>query len=118
VQAEIVGVFAERLREHRRSRGLTQAELARESGLAPLYVWRLEGAGAAPGIDVVERLAKVLGIGVADLLPISPPSDPLAVLKDRGKRLFDELLQSADRDTLLMLTPLLKRLTEAPSKSR
>ena len=55
--AEIVQRFASRLREVRSSRGLTQAELARAAQVTASYIWRLESAGAAPGIDLVSRLA-------------------------------------------------------------
>jgi transcriptional regulator with XRE-family HTH domain len=47
-QAEIVGLFASRLRELRHSRGLTQAELARQAHVTVSYIWRLESGGAAP----------------------------------------------------------------------
>src|SRR5205823_8138284 len=50
--AEVVGLFAARLREVRRSRGLTQAELAQRATVTASYVWRLESGGAAPGIDL------------------------------------------------------------------
>jgi transcriptional regulator with XRE-family HTH domain len=110
--AEIVQRFAERLREIRRSRGLTQAELARQAHVTLSYIGRLESAGAAPGIDLVDRLATALGTSVQDLLPTSPSRDTTAILRERAKRLFDALLQSADRETLLMLCPLLARLGE------
>ena len=45
---EIVRLFADRLREIRRSRGMTQAELARQTSLTVSYVSRLE-TGYMPG---------------------------------------------------------------------
>jgi transcriptional regulator with XRE-family HTH domain len=116
--AEIVRLFAARLREVRRSRGMTQAELARQAHVTVSYVWRLESGGAAPGIDLVDRLAKALGTTVTDLLPTTATPDTLAVLRDRAMRLFDTLLQIADRETLLMLNPLLAGLVESPSRNR
>src|SRR5690242_5583504 len=93
--AEIVRLFAARLREVRHSRGLTQAELARQAHVTVSYIGRLESAGAAPGIDLVDRLARALGTTVADLLPTTAPSDTLAVLRDQARRLFESLLQAA-----------------------
>ncbi len=116
--AEIVRLFAERLRERRRSLGMSQAELARLAHITPSYVWRLESGGAAPGIDLLGRLATALSTTAQDLLPPTASPDTLAVLKDRAQRLFDEVLQSADRETMLMLTPLLARLAESPGRSR
>jgi transcriptional regulator with XRE-family HTH domain len=117
-QAEIVRLFAARLKEVRRSRGLTQAELAALAHMAASYVGRLEAAGAAPGIDLVARLAAALGTTVHDLLPEGPPPDADAVLRDRAARQADALIRAADRETLLMLNPLLARLAESPVAGR
>lgn len=97
---------------------MSQAELARLAHVTPSYVWRLESGGAAPGIDLVDRLAVALSTSVQELLPLTPSPDTLAVLKERAKGLFNEVLQSADRETMLMLTPLLARLAESPGRSR
>lgn len=116
--AEIVGRFAERLRELRHSRGMTQAELGQIARITTSYVGRLEAAGAAPGIDLVGRLADALGATVNDLLPTETSMDTEAILRERAKLLFDNLLKLADRETLLMLCPLLARLGESPTRRR
>src|SRR5437899_875407 len=107
---EIVGLFAARLREVRLSRGMTQVELARLAHLAPTYVGQLERATVAPGIDLVNRLAKTLGIGIADLLPTTAPPDPLPVLREQAETLLKTLFETADRETYQLLNPLLARL--------
>jgi transcriptional regulator with XRE-family HTH domain len=117
-QAEIVKLFAARLRERRLGTGLTQIELARVAGVTPTYVGRLEAAGAAPGIDTVGRLADALGTTVHDLLPLAPPPDTLTMLKGRGKALFDELLQKTDKELMQIVVPLLSRLVEAAARVR
>jgi transcriptional regulator with XRE-family HTH domain len=117
-QAEIVRLFADRLREVRRARGLTQAELARTAHMTASYIGRLEAGGTAPGIDLVARLATALGTTVHDLLPAGPPPDTAAILRGRAEELFAALVKGADRDTLLMLTPLLARLAESPVANR
>ena len=116
--AEIVQHFAARLREVRCSRGLTQAELARQAHVTPSYVWRLESAGAAPGIDLVSRLAAALGTNIHDLLPETASVETVPVLQERARTLFDGLIETADRETLLMLCPLLARLGESPTRKR
>lgn len=116
--AEIVKRFAARLKELRRSRGLTQAELAEKAQITTSYVGRLESGGAGPGIDLVDRLAVALGTTVTDLLPAAPPPDTDEVLRQQARSLFDALLQNADRETLLMLNPLLARLGESPTRNR
>lgn len=115
---EIVQLFAARLKELRRSAGLTQAELARKAQVTTSYVGRLESGGAAPGIDLVGRLAKALGVTTHELLPAGAPPDTLEFLRQQARKLFDTLLQIADRETLLMLNPLLARLTESPTRRR
>jgi transcriptional regulator with XRE-family HTH domain len=117
-QDETVRLFAARLREVRRSRGMTQAELSRNAHVTPSYIWRLESGGAAPGIDLVARLARALGTTSHELLPEASPPDTLAVLRDQARGLFDALLAAADRETLLMLNPLRARLVESSERSR
>ena len=113
----IVGVFAARLREVRLSRGLTQADLANRAVVTPTYIAKLEGATVAPGIDLVARLSKALGTSISDLLPEEAVPDPLPLLKEQLGKLC-ETMKAADRDTLLMLVPLLARLLESPTRRR
>ncbi len=112
-QVEIVNLFAARLRELRHSRGMTQAELARQAHITVSYVWKLESGGAAPGIDLVDRLAKALGTNLTELLPAAAPADSLPVLRDQAARLFETIRQTANRETLLMLNPLLASVVES-----
>jgi transcriptional regulator with XRE-family HTH domain len=117
-QAEVVRTFATKLRETRISRGLTQADLAEKAQVTPAYVSRLESAGAAPGVDLVDRLAKALGTTLAELLVTTDIPDAMTILKDQAKKLLDGILKVADRDAMLMLNPLLARLSESFSRSR
>ena len=114
----VVRRFAARLRELRRAAGLTQADLARAAHVTVTYVGRLENVGAAPGIDLVARLAQALGVGLTDLLPATDPPDRDAVLRAQARRLFDGLVVSADRETLQLLVPLLGRLSGVPGPNR
>jgi transcriptional regulator with XRE-family HTH domain len=116
--AEIVKLFAAKLRELRYSRGMTQTELARHAHVTTSYLGRLEAGGAAPGIDLVNRLALALGTKMAELLPTSASPDTQPVLKDQARRLFDSLVEAADRETLQKLNPLLARLNESMNRSR
>ena len=118
VQASVVSLFAARLRELRISRGMTQAELGQAAHVTTSYIGRLENAGAAPGIDLVHRLAEALATPMIDLLPAMPSSDTRSVLVERASQIFDSLLKTADRETLLMLCPLLARLNESLNRSR
>jgi len=87
---------------------MTQAELARQAQVTVSYIWRLETGSAAPGIDLVDRLAQALGTTAAELISTSPP-DPVSVLREQAKRLFESIITSADRYDLLALNPILAR---------
>jgi transcriptional regulator with XRE-family HTH domain len=65
---EIREIFARNLRVIRRSRGLSQEELAYRAGLDRTYISALERCLYDASIDVVDRLARELGTEAADLL--------------------------------------------------
>ena len=113
----IVGRFAARLRELRHARGMTQTALAEAAQVTSTYIGRLENGGAAPGIDLVARLAAALGAELAELLPTTDPPDPVEVLRTQAQRLFDGLPTAADRETLQLLVPFLARLGESSAPS-
>jgi len=65
---EIRDILAQNLKRHRKVQGLSQEELAHRAGIDRTYISSLERCVYAAGIDVVDRLAKVLGLEAADLL--------------------------------------------------
>jgi transcriptional regulator with XRE-family HTH domain len=71
---DIRGILAVNLRKLRQARGLSQEELAHRAEIDRTYISALERSVYAAGIDVVDRLAQVLGVEAADLLtrPIAP----------------------------------------------
>jgi transcriptional regulator with XRE-family HTH domain len=115
--ADIVKGFAIRLREARRAKGMTQANLARASHISESYLRRLEAAGAAPGIDLLDRLATALGTTPADLLPPPGPRAELAVFREQIRRQIESLLQTNDAQTLGLLVQFLARLSETTPRS-
>src|SRR4051812_5702620 len=109
---EIVPRFAARLRELRQSRGLTQAELAERAQVAATHLSELENAAIAPGIDLVDRLARALGTTAADLLPAAGGPDPLPLLKEHASQMLAVLQEKGDRESFLSLNPILALLVE------
>jgi transcriptional regulator with XRE-family HTH domain len=107
---EVVARFATRLRELRAGLGMTQAELAKKAKVTETYIGRLEAGRAAPGVDLVGRLAEALGTTIAGLLPATDPPDTAEVLRTQARKLADSLIPTADRETLQILVPLLARL--------
>ena len=116
----IVTAFAEKLKQARRSRGMTQRDLARVTGLTESYISRLENGAIAPGIDLVARLARALGTPMAELLPLadSAETDARAVATAQAKRLFASVLESSDPSFVFLLTQILALLAEAVERQR
>ena len=71
---EVREILAINLRNLRQAQGLSQEELAHRAEIDRTYISSLERSVYAAGIDVVERLARALGVEVADLL--TPPTAP------------------------------------------
>jgi transcriptional regulator with XRE-family HTH domain len=114
-----VAVFADRLRAIRRSRGMTQRELARQAHLTESYLSRLESGLIAPGIDLVARICRALGASTAELLEGGDsPVNATTVLKDQARRLADTVLRTNDRASLLLLNQFLALLAESIERQR
>lgn len=114
-QDEIVKAFAERLKSLRTARKLTQKDLAARAEITLSYVSRLEAGGTAPGIDLLQRLAKALEANVTELLPL--PEDHGAS-REKVREVFDGLLPTAGPETLSMLLALLTRIADSPTVRR
>lgn len=65
--------FAVNLRTARLAHGLSQEELAARAGLHRNYIGSVERNEKNISIDSMERLAKVLGVDVLDLLAREQP---------------------------------------------
>jgi len=112
---ESVEQFARRLKELRVERGMTQGELAERGEVTTTYISKLENAGAALGIDFVEKLAPALGVKITHLLPSEAPADP-AIAREQAQKLFNTLLKTADPQTFALLNTLLALLAESAGK--
>lgn len=65
---EIREALAANLRRLRQTRRLSQEELADRAGLDRTYISSLERCVYGASIDVVDKLARVLGVEAADLI--------------------------------------------------
>jgi transcriptional regulator with XRE-family HTH domain len=65
-------IFAQRLRQIRQIRGLSQEELADMAGLHRTYVGSVERSERNVSIDNMERLAKALEVDITELLRKDP----------------------------------------------
>ena len=80
----VLSEIGRRLERYRIDAGLTQARLARESGISKRTLERIE-AGASCELTTLIRLLRVLKLidGLNALIP-DLPSSPIALLKQRG----------------------------------
>ena len=65
---ETRAILARNLRELRKARGLSQEELAHLADLDRTYISALERKVYSATIDVLDRLAKELGVEASDLI--------------------------------------------------
>jgi len=85
---EIREVLALNLRKFRHAKGLSQEELADRSEIDRTYISAVERSVYAASIDVVDRLARGLGVEAADLLR-RPPA-PTTVGKKQRRAVNNE----------------------------
>jgi transcriptional regulator with XRE-family HTH domain len=65
-------VFAANLRRLRHEKGLSQEDLAYEADVNRTYMSKLEKGGSYPGLEIIGKLAAVLGVQPAELLRLPP----------------------------------------------
>ena len=74
--------FAENLRRFRAERFLSQRELARQAGLHPITLVRLEAGTTAPSTRTVRALAAALGLEPRELTSPEEVAELRRVLKN------------------------------------
>lgn len=77
-------MFARNLRAMRQAKGLSQEELAHRADIDRTYISSLERCVYNASIDVVDRLASVLGVEASDLLQ-RPAAEPVATAAESGE---------------------------------
>ncbi len=88
--------FGAALRERRRQRGLTQAQVAEAAGIAVETVSRMEGGRLASlSLVLASRVAAAVGTSIQALLAGIPGPDPARSLRPEERRIVG-LLASVD----------------------
>ena len=65
-------VFAANLRRLRHAKGLSQEDLAHEANVNRSYMSKLEKGASYPGLEIIGKLAVVLGVEPAEFLSLPP----------------------------------------------
>lgn len=68
----------QRLREARKSAGLSRERVAAAAGVSVSSIERYEQGSGQPGVEAAARVAGVLGVTVDDLLDIAQPAGAAA----------------------------------------
>lgn len=99
------------IREKRRTRGLTQADLADDVGITPGYLAKIETDFQSAGLKTLIAIADVLQIPEEDILAQSITSLPVieAVKKMRQYELEFSKLTPKVKRFLLELAPILEK---------
>ena len=109
--------IGKRLRIIRESKGLSQGDIERRSGLLRSYISRVEGGYTAPSLTTLEKFARALGVEPYQLLFHNSGLPKAARLPEQNHLtkpakkllgLFDHM-SSGDRKMLLMMASKLGR---------
>jgi len=115
---------ASRIRQLRKEKGLSQADLAKRIGVSvqAVRLWETEGErGTAPNRSRVEKVAQALGVSVSQI--VSPEGNLLPPMREDARVLIERLIRYSargmlDEDDIDQLRVMLRRIAKAnPEKS-
>lgn len=86
----------QRIRQLRRSLGLTQQQLAARAGITPKLLGELERGKGNPTLETLASLAAALGVTCAAFFPQEPLPSNLYALSDREALVVREALAILD----------------------
>jgi transcriptional regulator with XRE-family HTH domain len=90
-----------RIRITRRSKRLTQRELARRAQLTEPFVSRVENDHAEPSIQTLGRIATAMGVTIGDLLGVEPSRfKPTCPVSESGRCVAELVYQPGPRTQL------------------
>jgi transcriptional regulator with XRE-family HTH domain len=71
-------IIAERLRQIRDQKNLSQADIERKTGLLPCYISRVENGHTVPSVETLEKFARALDVPMYQLFYAGDePPEPL-----------------------------------------
>jgi transcriptional regulator with XRE-family HTH domain len=110
--------IGKRLRSLRISKGLSQGDIERRSGLLRSYISRVEGGYTSPTLQTLEKFAEAMGIQSYQILfpdpgrPRKPDTNSQPHLSDSAKRLL-KLYEGMNRDDRKLLVAVASKLAKA-----
>lgn len=96
---EDMTIVGNRIAEVRKERGMSQAELARMLLVNSTYLYRIESQQCNPSIDLLIAIARILSVGIEDLIDASVPHaiaaqgtiEVLALERDKLQKTVDKI---------------------------
>lgn len=115
----IVGSFGLALRDARKKAGFSQHELARQAHINIGYIGKLERGEAAPGLDMVARLAESLSVQPADLIAtVGASTNSFEVAKNQLLKKINSVISRADIPTIQALALIAAHADSALARNR
>jgi transcriptional regulator with XRE-family HTH domain len=92
--ANLRDIFVKNLRETRKKCGLSQEKLAEQVDVSTHHIAMIELSRNFPAIDLVERLARALGVEVYELFV--DPDSPVSVVEIKRRSLMEDIQRTVD----------------------
>ena len=99
--------LAERIRQVREAKHLSQGDIERRTGLLRCYVSRVENGHTVPALETLEKFARALEVPLYQLFydnevgPATKPRPPAGekdwASQGKGQRMFNKIVQSLSR---------------------
>lgn len=109
--SEIREAFASGLRQARKTRKLTQHQIAEAADLSVDMISRLERGAVAPSFDSIETLARSLGISPLQFFTLRPPEMGRSTKRAKALAEIHRILAKANDTDLERYARLLKAVT-------
>lgn len=106
-------MVGERIRAVRKSKGLTQLQLAELSNLDDAYIGAVERGERNFTIDTLEKIQNALQVDAADLLKIIKSSDKDEVVQQQAIDEFIFLISSLNSEQIEIVKRINKELRQA-----
>lgn len=106
-------IFSERLRAARKSKRLSQTDLAKKADLLPSAVSHFENGRRSPSFNNLRKLADALGVTVDYLLGRAQEPKSQGLVAEQLFRDF-ERMSPADQEALAKMAELLAKKNEEP----
>ncbi|KJD43632.1 helix-turn-helix transcriptional regulator [Paenibacillus sp. FSL R10-2782] len=113
--SELLDLVGTRIRDIRKSKGLSQEALAEKAGFNSSYIGFIERAERNISLKNLEKIAKALNVGVYQLLTYVKENDELAEGNSSVKSILTLLRTRESKDTelaLKILTDIFARIDE------